>query len=97
MSDHSTAAAAPEKLKPREKRVLAILLTDALNLSGWKLSELSRTSGARLYPLIDKLEDAGLVAAEWEHATEPRRRFYRLTPEGRAWALTALGLKAGTP
>jgi PadR family transcriptional regulator PadR len=39
---------------------------------------------ATLYPLLYKLEQRGLVAGRWvEKASERRRRFYRLTPEGR--------------
>lgn len=82
------------KLSDKDKRVLAVLLSDATNLSGWSLMKLSRTSGPRVYGLLDKLEDAGLVTAEWQVGPEPRRRFYRLTPEGRTWALDALGLEA---
>lgn len=39
---------------------------------------------ATLYPLLYRLEQRGLVAGRWvEKAGERRRRFYRLTPEGR--------------
>lgn len=41
-----------------------------------------------LYPALYRLEQAGLVAARWEAAGEPRRgprrRIYRLTAKGRA-------------
>jgi DNA-binding PadR family transcriptional regulator len=39
---------------------------------------------ASLYPLLDRLEERGWIAGKWvEKAGERRRRFYRLTPEGR--------------
>jgi DNA-binding PadR family transcriptional regulator len=82
------------RLSDKDKRVLVVLLSDVTNLSGGPLMKLSRTSGPRVYGLLDKLEDAGLVTAEWEVGPEPRRRFYRLTPDGRTWALNALGLDA---
>lgn len=37
-----------------------------------------------IYPLLRALEARGLVAGEWEHAERRSRRFYRLTPAGRA-------------
>jgi DNA-binding PadR family transcriptional regulator len=37
-----------------------------------------------MYPLLRRLEAEGLVAAEWEHPERRSRRFYALTPAGRA-------------
>lgn len=49
------------------------------------LSQATRIGNGTLFPILDKLEDLGLIAAEWE-AANPRgrrpRRFYTLTPEG---------------
>lgn len=81
------------KLSNKDKRVIAVLLADASNLSGWPLAKLSKTSAARVYVVLARLERAELVTSEWEDGPNPRRRFYRLTPEGRSWALNALGLK----
>jgi PadR family transcriptional regulator, regulatory protein PadR len=39
---------------------------------------------ASLYPTLYRLEDAGLIEGKWvEKAGQRRRRYYRLTPEGR--------------
>ena len=39
---------------------------------------------ASLYPVLYRLERRGLIAGRWvEHAGRRRRRYYRLTPEGR--------------
>jgi transcriptional regulator len=39
---------------------------------------------ASLYPILYKLEGRGLIAGRWvEKAGQQRRRYYRLTPEGR--------------
>ena len=39
---------------------------------------------ASLYPLLYRLEERGWIAGKWiEKAGERRRRFYRLTAEGR--------------
>jgi transcriptional regulator len=39
---------------------------------------------ASLYPMLCRLETRGLIQGRWvERAGERRRRYYRLTPEGR--------------
>lgn len=41
--------------------------------------------GGTLYPVLNRLEEAGLVEAEFRAAARgPGRRYYRLTDEGRA-------------
>jgi PadR family transcriptional regulator PadR len=37
-----------------------------------------------MYPLLRSLESRGLTHGEWEHPERRSRRFYRITPEGRA-------------
>ncbi|MDA2815280.1 PadR family transcriptional regulator [Nocardiopsis sp. RSe5-2] len=46
---------------------------------------LGRIKGGTLYPVLNRLEEAGLVEAEFR-ATErgPGRRYYRLTDQGRS-------------
>lgn len=42
-----------------------------------------RIKGGTLYPVLNRLEEAGLVAAEYRVADKgPGRRYYRLTDEG---------------
>ncbi|MFW6203957.1 MAG: PadR family transcriptional regulator [Actinomycetota bacterium] len=46
---------------------------------------LGRIKGGTLYPLLARLEQAGLVAARWEPGEQgPGRKYYELTPAGRA-------------
>src|SRR5688500_18152919 len=61
-------------------------------LHGYDIArEISRKSGglltfhvASLYPLLYKLEDRAWIAGRWvEKTAQRRRRYYRLTPEGR--------------
>lgn len=86
------------KLRRKDKRVLAVLLTGAANLGNYTIWSLSG-AGAHTTVLLARLERCGAVTSEWEVVppTEdrPRRRFYRLTPEGRQWALDVLRLKDG--
>lgn len=52
---------------------------------------LGRIKGGTLYPVLNRLEEAGLVEAEYRAAERgPGRRYYRLTDAGRA-ALTEQG------
>lgn len=38
-----------------------------------------------LYPLLSRLRKSGLVASSWQESESgPPRRYYRLTPDGRA-------------
>ncbi|GAA3131139.1 PadR family transcriptional regulator [Planomonospora alba] len=48
-------------------------------------SGLGQIKGGTLYPVLNRLEEAGLVTAEFR-ATDrgPGRRYYTLTPQGRA-------------
>ena len=72
---------------------LLVLKTLTLGpLHGWgiskRLRELSRdafeVNQGSLYPALYRLEDRGLVAAEWGVSPEGRRaKFYRLTAAGR--------------
>ncbi|WP_103563923.1 PadR family transcriptional regulator [Actinomadura rubteroloni] len=61
---------------------------------GWDLMKTTRRAGPTVYRVLDRLEDAGWVAARWEDAapdpSRPRRRFYRLNPDGLAAARTLL-------
>jgi PadR family transcriptional regulator, regulatory protein PadR len=46
---------------------------------------LGQIKGGSLYPVLNRLEEAGLVAAEYRVAERgPGRRYYNLTDEGRA-------------
>ncbi|MEU2082152.1 PadR family transcriptional regulator [Streptomyces albus] len=46
---------------------------------------LGHIKGGTLYPVLNRLEEAGLVRAEFRAAERgPGRRYYRLTDEGRA-------------
>ena len=54
---------------------------------GLELMREADVKSGSLYPILDRLEDEGWVAGEWEETTaqeagRPRRRYYRLTAEG---------------
>ena len=72
--------------------LLVLRLLRSGDLNGWDIMQrlqlvsgevLSVTPGA-LYPTLHRLEERGLVAAEWGVSDNNRRaKFYKLTPAGR--------------
>jgi transcriptional regulator len=73
-----------------ELLILSLLEHEARH--GYELGKLidARSRGvlrfhvASLYPLLYRLERRGVIAGRWvEKAGQRRRRYYRLTPEGR--------------
>jgi PadR family transcriptional regulator len=54
---------------------------------------LGRLKGGTLYPLLGRLQEAGLVVARWQPGEQgPSRKYYGLTPAGRE----RLAAEAGT-
>jgi len=91
----------PVTLTLVNRRRLLVLLTDAVNIGGSDIWRYGGGPAADAYGFLDRLEGAGLVTSRQEAPEEredpllPCRRFYRLTPEGRAAAMKALRLREG--
>ena len=72
--------------------VLAAFLDDpAGQLYGLQISRVAGVASGTLYPILDRLEEAGILVSGWEQVDasqvgRPRRRHYRLTPSGAALA-----------
>ena len=88
MGDPIVAAAA----KKGSAELLILASLEDGQLHGYDVArEIGRRSGgvltfhvASLYPLLYKLEDRGWIAGRWVEKTgQRRRRYYRLTAEGR--------------
>jgi transcriptional regulator len=80
------------ELKKGSTELLILSLIEARPRHGYEIGKLIelRSGGrlqyriASLYPMLCRLEDRGLIAGRWvEREGERRRRFYRLTAEGR--------------
>ena len=80
------------ELKKGSAELLILSLLEARARHGYEISKLieERSGGrlrfkvASLYPLLYRLEERGWVAGRWiEKAGERRRRFYRLTAQGK--------------
>jgi PadR family transcriptional regulator PadR len=72
--------------------LLILHVLSAGSLHGWAIaqrirlvsSDALRVNQGSLYPALQRLEESGLVAAEWARSEENRRvRFYQLTRAGR--------------
>src|SRR5919199_4970999 len=82
-----------DALKKGSTEFLILSLLEAEPRHGYELQKLieSRSRGvltfnvASLYPLLYKMEDRGWIVGRWvEKAGERRKRYYRLTADGRA-------------
>ena len=80
------------ELKKGSAELLILALLEARPRHGYEISKMieARSAGrvrfkvASLYPLLYRLEERGWIAGRWvEKPGERRRRFYRLTAEGR--------------
>ena len=68
--------------------VLAVLSQLRQRQYGYSLRQALAEGGmpveeGTLYPLLRRLESQGLLASEWDTATAPPRRYYRLNAEGK--------------
>jgi PadR family transcriptional regulator PadR len=89
---HSYAQMLDRELKKGSAELLILSLVEDRQRHGYDISKLieSRSEGvlrfnvASLYPLLYRLERRGWIEGRWvEKPGERRRRYYRLTPEGR--------------
>jgi transcriptional regulator len=80
------------ELKKGSAELLILSLVEARPRHGYEVSKLieARSGGrlkfhvASLYPLLYRLEERGWIQGKWlEKAGQRRRRYYRLTREGR--------------
>jgi PadR family transcriptional regulator, regulatory protein PadR len=80
------------ELKKGSAELLILSLIEARPRHGYEISKLieNRSGGAlsfhvaSLYPLLYRLEKRGWIKGQWvEKAGQRRRRYYKLTPEGR--------------
>jgi len=80
------------ELKKGSAELMILSVLESRPRHGYEISKLieTRSGGhlkfhiASLYPLLYRLEERGWLQGRWvEKAGQRRRRFYRLTPEGR--------------
>jgi PadR family transcriptional regulator PadR len=86
---------APRLTKPSLALLSAFLGSQPLQLSGADIARVTRLKSGTMYPILARLENAGYLASKWEEGDpsilgRPRRRYYRMTPEGEAAFRTAV-------
>src|SRR5262244_2430164 len=98
---HIASRVFDRELKKGSAELLILSLVEARPRHGYEISKLieTRSNGAvkfnvaSLYPLLYRLEQRGWIQGRWvEKAGQRRRRYYRLTSEGRK----ALGIQRQT-
>jgi PadR family transcriptional regulator PadR len=86
----------PPRMTMNVAKVLRVLLEDpTASHYGTEIGRAARLSGGSLYPLLLRLERAGVLVSDWEdvdpsEAGRPRRRLYWLTSDGAEYARQAL-------
>lgn len=60
-------------------------------LYGLEIMRLADIKSGTLYPILERLEEAGWISGEWgDDSSGPRRRYYTLTGEGAREASAAV-------
>src|SRR5689334_11196942 len=79
--------------------VLEALIGPDDELYGYKIATTAGRKTGVVYPILDRLVEAGWVTSEWEAGERgergPRRRFYRLSPDGFEAASALLAERRG--
>src|SRR5919198_5432655 len=93
VSPHMGTTALERELKRGSTELLILALLEERQRHGYEIGRLidERSDGAinfhvaSLYPTLYRLEDRGLIEGRWvEKSGQRRRRYYRVTREGRA-------------
>ncbi|MGV8970001.1 MAG: PadR family transcriptional regulator [Microbacteriaceae bacterium] len=74
--------------------VLTVLEHEGASCWGLLIIKSSGRPAGTVYPILERLEQAGWVTSRWEEDDSrpgPRRRYYELTEGGAAAARTAIG------
>lgn len=96
----------PVRMSLQTLRVLEPFLENPNNeLAGADIQKRGGLASGTLYPILLRLEAAGWFVSRWEAIDpvaegRPRRRLYRLTPDGRARAnevFSAFSFRRGVP
>ena len=74
----------------------AFLVDPARELYGLEIVSAAGLASGTIHPILARLEGCGWLESRWEDlgqesVSRPRRRFYRITPDGVVGAARALG------
>jgi DNA-binding PadR family transcriptional regulator len=68
----------------------ALLSAEDFELHGWAIIKTTKRAGPTVYKILERVAGGGMLTERWEvlgpDDNRPRRRFYKLTPTGVAYA-----------
>jgi len=87
------------RVTPATLDVLEALMGPGEELYGLRIAQNAGRKTGTVYPILARLEEAGWVESSWEREEQgdrgPRRRFYRLSPDGLGEARALLTERRG--
>lgn len=91
----------PRMTLPTQLVLRALLVEPAKEMYGFEIGQTAELASGTVHPILARLEGCGWLESRWEDADphregRPRRRYYRLTPDGIVFAARALD-KVRTP
>jgi DNA-binding PadR family transcriptional regulator len=84
------------RLTHQSLKVLALFIEDRkVAMSGADLIKRLNLASGTVYPILMRFEQAGILTSDWEegkakHLGRPRKRLYRITPDGVTYAARVL-------
>jgi PadR family transcriptional regulator, regulatory protein PadR len=81
---------------PTQLVLRAMIAEPTREMYGLELGQVAELPSGTVHPILARLEGCGWVESRWEdldpkRVGRPRRRYYRLTPDGVQYAVDALG------
>lgn len=88
-------AKGPKMTLPTQLVLRALIADPTKEFYGLELGQLAELASGTVHPILARLERCGWVESRWEdqdprQVGRPRRRYYRLTPDGIVYAGRAL-------
>jgi PadR family transcriptional regulator len=92
-------APAPKMTQPTQAVLRALLAKPAVEQYGLQICAEAGLPSGTIHPILARLERAGWLESRWEEADpraagRPRRRYYKLSPDGAELARHALARSA---
>lgn len=85
----------PRMTLPTQLVLRALLADPSQEMYGLQISQAAELPSGTIHPILARLEGYGWLESRWEdidphEKQRPRRRYYRLTPDGAELSQTAL-------
>lgn len=80
---------------PTQLVLRAMIADPAHEMYGLEIGQAAELPSGTIHPILARLEASGWLESRWEDADpkragRPRRRYYRLTPDGVVYAIAAI-------